>query len=185
MDTQPNFLDNPSATTHPRKSISHWLVIAVIIVAVVSYFTVSYTFSFWPFQREKETLEGIDSDHDGVRDDLQKWILLNYPNSEKRRMALTQYVKAVEEFILAADNKELSITWANSIEKEHFCTNYVFGLDDAIKARDELRSQILNTKARVQAYKIADSHLGGTFGIQTRIEQWKTFCTFDPDALPN
>ena len=35
-----------------------------------------------------EAIEGIDTDQNGVRDDIDRWIGLNYRNSEKTRMAL-------------------------------------------------------------------------------------------------
>jgi hypothetical protein len=37
-----------------------------------------------PGEAGKVTLAGIDSDNDGVRDDIQRYIALTYPNSEKR-----------------------------------------------------------------------------------------------------
>ena len=43
-----------------------------------------------PGEAGKATLEGIDSDNDGVRDDIQRYIVLTYPNSEKTRAGLTQ-----------------------------------------------------------------------------------------------
>jgi len=48
-----------------------------------------------PGEAGKVTLEGIDSDGDGVRDDVQRYIALTYPDSEKTRLALTQHAKVV------------------------------------------------------------------------------------------
>lgn len=42
----------------------------------------------------KQTLEGVDSDYDGLRDDVQREIMFLAPESEKLRMALGQYAKA-------------------------------------------------------------------------------------------
>jgi len=44
----------------------------------------------------KLTLSGIDSDNDGVRDDVQRWIVMTYPNSQKTRAALTQRTKVMQ-----------------------------------------------------------------------------------------
>ena len=44
----------------------------------------------------KTTLQGVDSDGDGVRDDVQRYIALTYPNSEKTRATLTQYTKSIQ-----------------------------------------------------------------------------------------
>ena len=43
-----------------------------------------------PGQEGRKTLEGIDSDHDGLRDDVQRWIYARYPNDESKRKALRQ-----------------------------------------------------------------------------------------------
>ena len=41
-----------------------------------------------PGEAGKATLEGIDSDQDGIRDDIQRYIALTYPDSQKTRAAL-------------------------------------------------------------------------------------------------
>src|SRR5689334_8778628 len=43
-----------------------------------------------PGEAGKRTLEGTDSDHDGLRDDLQRWIYARFPNDPKKRNALKQ-----------------------------------------------------------------------------------------------
>jgi hypothetical protein len=43
-----------------------------------------------PGEAGKATIEGIDSDQDGLRDDIQRYIALTYPDSEKTREALRQ-----------------------------------------------------------------------------------------------
>jgi len=49
-----------------------------------------------PGEAGKQTLEGIDSDKDGLRDDLQREIMFLVPESEKSRMALQQYERAAQ-----------------------------------------------------------------------------------------
>ncbi len=49
-----------------------------------------------------ETIEGIDTDQNGVRDDIDRWIGLNYRNSEKTRMALTQAYYPLQNFMIHA-----------------------------------------------------------------------------------
>lgn len=50
------------------------------------------------------TLEGIDSDGDGVRDDVQRWIAMAYPNSQKVRAALTQAALTMQTFLMSANS---------------------------------------------------------------------------------
>lgn len=56
------------------------------------------------------TLEGIDSDHDGLRDDLQRWIYARFPNEPKKRAALKQMaISFQKKLILTHDQQEMEI----------------------------------------------------------------------------
>ena len=46
-----------------------------------------------PGEEGKKTIQGIDSDRDGVRDDVQMWIYAFVPNEPKRQMALRQMAR--------------------------------------------------------------------------------------------
>lgn len=48
MDNELNLLNNNSSIP-PHKSVGHWIVVAVTVVAVVGYFMASYAFGLWPF----------------------------------------------------------------------------------------------------------------------------------------
>ena len=50
-------------------------------------------------QAGKATLAGIDSDHDGVRDDLEREIVYMYPQNQEIRRVLTAMVKKEQEFV--------------------------------------------------------------------------------------
>jgi hypothetical protein len=49
-----------------------------------------------------ETIEGVDVNENGVRDDIERWIGLNYRNSEKTRMALTRVYYPLQNFMIHA-----------------------------------------------------------------------------------
>lgn len=49
------------------------------------------------------TLEGIDSDKDGVRDDLQRYIVEHYGHSERAVAALMLFAKTAQLQLLSAD----------------------------------------------------------------------------------
>ena len=46
-----------------------------------------------PGEEGKKTLLGIDTDGDGVRDDIQRYIYFTYPDDKKLRLGLTFYAK--------------------------------------------------------------------------------------------
>ena len=50
---------------------------------------------------EKATVEGLDIDNDGVRDDIQRYIDATYPNSPEKRAALKQIAIAGQQMMVA------------------------------------------------------------------------------------
>lgn len=138
-----------------------------------------------PGEAGKATLEGIDSDRDGVRDDVQRYIALTYPNSEKTRAALMQSAKTSQAVILGVN--EASTSYLRTLEELHAdeCLDYVHGVKDARVISDELLAQILNTQARSKAYITAGEHfVGHTYKLPPLSEK-KSFCGFDPDTMRN
>jgi len=137
----------------------------------------------------KLTLAGIDSDNDGVRDDVQRWIVMTYPNSQKTRAALTQDAKAMQLIILNAANA--AVARANSIEEDRatFCITFVrrqilgIGNSDAYQIGREMEAICLNTTARTEAWLQADRYLSGMmFNIPGDLS---TGCNFNPNTMPN
>ncbi|MDR1910850.1 MAG: hypothetical protein LBQ52_00680 [Helicobacteraceae bacterium] len=61
-----------------------------------------------PDQGSKEPLEGIDSDNNGVRDDIEKAILefAPDPEQEEQRSALRQIAKGFQASVLAGDSND-------------------------------------------------------------------------------
>lgn len=139
-----------------------------------------------PGEAGKATLEGIDSDNDGVRDDVQRYIALTYPDSERTRAALTQYAKVRQNSLLDADDKEKSIRHAEESDKTGACLWYILGsLDERIKVRNSLKSVILNTDERNYAYFTYDSQLGGEVFQSVPYDERASSCEFDPASLSN
>lgn len=139
-----------------------------------------------PGEAGKTTLEGIDSDGDGVRDDIQRYIALTYPSSEKLRVALAQAAKAMQASLQYAENKERSIT--NTIEVFHGsdCLRFVLGgVSAEIDVSSRLRSVVLNTLARSKAWIKADSQFSGQTYQLTPVGQRRAMCAFDPDSMRN
>jgi hypothetical protein len=142
-----------------------------------------------PGKAGKATLAGIDSDKDGVRDDVQRWIAINYPNSQKTRAALTQIAKAKQMILLNAANATKARANALVADNAAYCLTYVreqiLGLagSDAYNIKGELRAIYLNTYIRTKAWLQYDSHLGGMFF--TIPQDLKQGCAFNPDTMPN
>ncbi|MDQ6960393.1 MAG: hypothetical protein Q9M27_05125, partial [Mariprofundaceae bacterium] len=137
----------------------------------------------------KATLAGIDSDNDGVRDDVQRWIVMTYPNSQKTRAALRQKAKAMQLIIMNASNKAVARTNSIVSGKASFCITFVreqilgLGGSDAYQIKRELESVFLNTAARSRAWLQADHYLSGMmFNVPI---DGSSSCNFNPSTMPN
>jgi hypothetical protein len=130
----------------------------------------------------KATLEGIDSDNDGVRDDVQRWIVMSYPNSQKTREALRQLTVAQQRFILDAADPAKSLSNAIERGKAMDCLFYVDS-SIAYSVVQEFKAATLNTYIRSKAYLQADHHLSGH--VFSPSESFRQGCSFNPDVMPN
>jgi hypothetical protein len=134
----------------------------------------------------KLTLAGIDSDGDGVRDDVQRYIILTYPQSEKLRMGLNQEARAIQKLVLDSANKNQALSDSNTELDAGIC---LLGLSNGVKAGrpldDQLHSVALNTIARIKAYLTADSLTSGSAYTLPNLGDRLTRCSFDPLGLPN
>ena len=133
------------------------------------------------------TLAGIDSDGDGVRDDVQRYIGLSYPQSAKERAALTQAALALEDELIGSGNGVKEV--GDALD----CLSYTLMTSDADavegkKAHDvylSLRAVVLNTPDRAKAFVHADSTLGSTVRFSTPYAQKAIRCLIDPSLFPN
>ncbi len=141
-------------------------------------------------KKNDETLLGIDFNHNGIRDDVERWIIHRYANDPKYPKTKTaialQYAKAAQYIIShdpehAYENKTYEI-----FDRAMDCKGYF--IDKLIKDNnitdtgisevylendyfdDKFKSKMFNTKARSQAYwkfnaSLSGHILGGGGGI--------------------
>ncbi len=76
-----------------------------------------------PGRSGKETLAGVDSDGDGVRDDVQRFIVENYGYSERGVRALNNLARSYQVEILTADSasREQVNNLSEQISKDASC----------------------------------------------------------------
>jgi len=133
----------------------------------------------------RATVEGIDSDGDGVRDDVQIWIETNYPNSERMRMALRQVAVTTQEYMKGAAS--FDATFQNHIVVSRALRCLYFVSETPGEAHDsfaELHAKILNTLMRSKVMLSADRHLSGMI-LRGYKGPRNEACNFDPNALAN
>jgi hypothetical protein len=129
-----------------------------------------------PGEAGKQTLAGIDSDGDGVRDDLQRYIFFNYQNSPATLQALTRTVEEVQAAILDSGSRDLSLGHATDLVRAAECVQAVRAAD-SVPVERALLAEALNTEQRLLAYlRYNDQLAGATFPIKP-VSQWATSCT--------
>lgn len=140
-----------------------------------------------PGEAGKATTAGIDSDGDGVRDDVERWIALTYPDSARIRAALTQEAKVYQTELTDGSIDVLGFSAASDCVGSAFMTSDadVAGGRTALAASRLIKATVLNTPARTEAYYQADSRLGPTFIDMSPYAKWAASCITEPASLPN
>ena len=85
-----------------------------------------------PGEAGQKAVEGIDSDQNGLHDDIDRFIASNDPNPAKIRAALRQYAKVTQSMMLASEDKEKCQQLAHSLMSAHLCLDDVAGSMDAV-----------------------------------------------------
>ena len=120
-----------------------------------------------PGKAGKESIAGIDANVNGVRDDVERFIVFSYPDltpeHENTRNALFQYAEAAGEGLLVADDKEAARVAGEEVQKAVECGWFVMNNDinSASRAQNEITAQLLNTVARTKAHSRYSSQLSG------------------------
>ena len=130
----------------------------------------------------EKTIEGIDSDNDGLRDDVQRYIMITYPERKLLQKALFEYAKQYQVMLQVADNKEESRQAANDIRARHQCVSSV--VKSAYKYLRKLSPIILNTSDRNRRYILFNEQLSGYISNSHKDrDMWHTSCNFDVNGI--
>ena len=125
------------------------------------------------------TLLGIDSDSDGVRDDVEIWINNRFPDNTEMRKAFKQMARASQQIFTVFNDKQLSIDASYSWDEALNCTSallprdpegYGIAWDLMSRAQSEQRILLFNTKKRILANIKYNNQLGGS-GRSPRVMQ--------------
>ncbi|MEM7734808.1 MAG: hypothetical protein AAF267_03380 [Deinococcota bacterium] len=129
---------------------------------------------------EDATVEGLDIDKNGVRDDLQRYIDTTYPGSENvlLRQALTEIAKSSQQVLLSVQADDEFVVVSNILIDldNRQCLYGLFG-ETAFEYADKLLFEILDTDARINLDIQADVIFGGE--IYTPRRDALSACNFD------
>lgn len=113
-----------------------------------------------PGEAGKATIEGIDSDEDGVRDDIQRYIALTYPEQPEIQKALRQLAKADQALLIDADDEAKTMENERKTSAAIECL-FSKDIENTSQIFKKMEAEYLNTKERILAQNKADSHLSG------------------------
>ncbi len=130
------------------------------------------------------TLEGVDVNDNGIRDDIERWIYLTYPESEKLRRALFQDYYPMQNMIIHGQQQYRDAVYddMDALMRSGECLFYVYQ-NSPHKITAELKARIVNTDDRFYGYNESSRLLGGGSFGGSHPSEWKSSCTFDPDAM--
>ncbi len=125
----------------------------------------------------QQTLAGVDSDHDGVRDDLQRNIALTYAGSQPTIRALRQMVKTLQSALVDSGSQSASLQHATQLSRDLECLAAMRPSDSG-RVASELLAYALDTEARGRSYLAYNDRLGGeAFPLRDRTD-WASSCQF-------
>ncbi|WP_408096154.1 hypothetical protein ACJVC5_14035 [Peredibacter sp. HCB2-198] len=126
------------------------------------------------------TVAGVDSDNDGIRDDIQLWIESKYPVSSNVKKGLQQQARARQLNLVNAVNKENSIISTRSYLNSSTCLAAILGGSEQMKLTNELNKRLINTKDRIYAELNASSNFSGqVYSLAVTLEEEKSLCDFE------
>jgi len=142
-----------------------------------------------PGEVGKQTLLGIDSNNDGIRDDVERWIYKTY-NHPIERAIFMQTARAYQVVITDPEKARENVqVMHNAVDCESYWSlnakenNESFWLDEYRSLSKEIKPIQFNTAERFLAYQAYNHNLsGGVYG-SSGIKAWKSKCDFNSTEL--
>lgn len=135
-----------------------------------------------PGEEGKKTLGGIDSDSDGVRDDIQRWINEEYLGKESTKKALKQMVVSMNKSLESSNDKSLSNQHSHDIGYAIGCLAWI-DRNNFNEIESRIRKNFYNTSLRIKTKMEVDSNFHGQ-GVGPREKElktanWNSLCEFE------
>lgn len=118
-----------------------------------------------PILERTDTVEGVDADQNGIRDDIDAYIKNTYPNEEQQK-AVIQYARSLQASLLIDKNNKIAVkSAANEQAKAISC---IFEKIPSEQSRingsivEEIVGATTNTKQRLLEYIALNKALDGT-----------------------
>ena len=123
------------------------------------------------------TIAGIDSDGDGVRDDVERYIASLPELDNIQKVELIKFVKVLQKSMIDANNKEVSIINTRNQFNQSYCLKSIIQEETVKDLEVNLKIKTYNRKHRLLEWaKIQDHFAGQIVYIETDKEKYGTYC---------
>jgi len=151
------FLYKDRAFVMNRKSLVSILILSIFISSFANA-------GEFPELDRTDTNSGIDNDKNGIRDDIDAYILKQYPNEQQRR-AVKQLAKGLQAYLVADSTDSIvvkKVAHENARSMACVFSKFEDGIGPNGDISDEVFAITTNTKKRLLAYYVFDKALFGT-----------------------
>ncbi len=139
-----------------------------------------------PGAEADKTVQGIDANKNGIRDDVELAIFKEYANSPRTRAVLLQYALALQmETTQPIVNKETVIAVVQEGGRAYLCVGKILSrdnMDKYIKEGDDLRSFVEDRQFNTQEREKARKNFYEKIGSYNSLDR---VCDIDYSTLPN
>lgn len=130
--------------------------------------------------KNKATIAGVDTDRNGIRDDIQIWINEEFKDRPTVKLAMEQLARDRTLQLLTTSNIEESRRVTTKALDSGICLYSVVGIDRKEKLFQELEERLVNTKDRIHASIQASANFSGSgYELAGDKEEKKATCDFD------
>jgi hypothetical protein len=147
-----------------------------------------------PAENDK-TLLGIDTNENGVRDDVERWLIFRYKDHHRIVTEIGfQTARAAQEILKASPKTYEQALVVDEIMRKAVDCNYYFEsyadgfgdpilIDHTIIISTAFKTMQFNTEERIKAYLAYDKALSGGVYRLTSIDELKAQCSLGVNAL--
>ncbi len=135
-----------------------------------------------PGEAGKQSVLGADIDNDGVRDDVQRFIVLTYSDNTLLQKALFEIAKHYQNTMQIENDKDVARDEYERFRKHYQCLNAV--INNAYEYRRELKARFFNTFERSERHlKFHNLLVGYVSGGLPPKHEWRANCAFDSHSV--
>lgn len=137
----------------------------------------------------KLTIEGIDSDNDGVRDDVQRYIAERWGESERAVQALRLIAVNAQEQVRIADSVDRDAAYDIAVKMAPAASCFMRSVDPKViesRAIENVEAEVTNTRDRFQRWLKFELLTTNRIYVMPDLEEpLSSLCGYDPAKLPN